>query len=449
MKTQSRIVLLASVLLVSLPAQTNFPQLARLRTEIEKEPAKSSDKSGRVSASDSREISARFLSQLTGELVSDNLPLAEQIIQQWRAQPIGAAVRTLLDELEAAVHSEVTSREAVVMGKADDILVNVAALCLKATTVKEFDPVLTDLVAYRAKVINAGNFNSTGTKIATQKLDTALLLALRWQDYLAQKASGNIGGAQQTMRDLANNNLVIAVLPRSEFLNRTHMTPPPPAVLPVVDEPGKVRLDTIEDVRAFLANVRTPQASRGRNAAYDQSLASLQALDNAARELARGDAVPMLRLASTYRNNPVQWEGFERLLEKMILQALALHLNASTDLQPAPDESLSLYTLRIADSARKKKDWALLLRSLDIMAGTLNSGYQLEDWLQRDRASIGFFIAGLAQEKAGEDNQALESYRKALSFPARYLPADEIAERMKAVRLRIGQDAAKKSPTKP
>ena len=133
----------------------------------------------------------------------------------------------------------------------------------------------------------------------------------------------------------------------------------------------------------------------------------------------------------------------------MILQALALHFNASTDLQPAPDESLSLYTLRIADSARKKKDWALLLRSLDIMAGALNSGYQLEDWLQRDRTSIGFFIAGLAQEKAGEDNQALESYRKALSFPARYLPADEIAERMKAVRLRIGQDAAKKSPTKP
>lgn len=273
--------------------------------------------------------------------------------------------------------------------------------------------------------------NSTIVQTALQKLNAARTVTQRWQDYLDYLANGNATAAQQVMRDLANNNNLYSVLPRSEFLSRAH-----PAPTPVPAEPDltQQKMETLADVRALIVQYRSHRSSRGRGEA-DAYLAPLVALDNAARDLERGDANPMLRLAATYTSYYGQpSEPYVKLVEKFTLQALALHFNASAELQPKVDESLRLYTQRIATSAKQAKDWPLLIRALDIMAGILSARFPPEDWIQRDRTSMGYYMAGLAHEKAGDGSQALENYRKALSFQGRYLPVDEIAERMKVLR---------------
>ncbi len=413
-----------------LSAQTEFPQLARLRVVVEQEASAKKKSPDQPDGASTRQ-SAQLI-QIQAELAQSNYPDADLYLQHWRQREPSPAVSALLDELSNAIRDLITKREADFAKRVDELAEQAAALCLKATEIKELDALQLEMATTQTKP--KLNNNSAIVQTALQKLNAARTVTQRWQDYLDYLANGNPAAAQQVMRDLANNSNLYSVLPRSEYLVRARPTPAPPQPPPQPEpEPASLTIETLEEVRALLTKIRMPRNSRGR-AEVSQFQSLLAAVDEAARELERGDAQPVLRLAVTYPNYGAHPDGFRKLMEKLTLQALTKEFQTDETLQPKPDESLNLYTARVAEAARKSRNWPLLIRCLDIMSGLLSAGMPPHDWLQRDRSSMGFFSAGLAQEKAGDLTPALESYRRALSNPGRYLPTDAIAERIKALR---------------
>ena len=430
-----KILLLAIIAALSPQAASgvDYPQIGRLQVEAEKyiSSLKPDDRS-RIGAPSLR----GYIFQAGADLSQGNLDAADQGLRQLRQLLPTAGAQSLIEELAASLRIARESRDAAAAQTAQALADRVAQTCLSATTIEEFDPLLKELAEARTAV--SRNNNTSVLQLAAQKLDTAIHYARRWQDYVDKRNSGDERGALQIMTELSNNTQLLPILPRSELLKRSRAV----VIQEKQEETPAVGIQladfkpaSLADIPATLERLRPHLASRRTVSEEVRTFAQhLRSLQSGAKAAALGDYGRALQIAGSLSyNSPEADDLLIKLRHELIFQVLPRQLELSKDLAPAGDTNPTDYLLRVIAAAKEKNDWLLVLRAYDSLVNTAYANGRVPDWVQQDRTAIGFYIAGLNHEKAGDKQSALNAYGSALKMPSKILPVDEVAQRIKTL----------------
>ena len=428
-------------------ADPAYPQVERLRTELDKYAAGLKPDQRSRYGGDAGLYLQSALARAAGELSSGNFEAADQQLRSLAQLAPAPAVLKLVDELSAAVLAERNKRNAETLARVDALVARTAEACLKARTEKELDQLQLDLAQERMG-FNRNN-SSELLQRAAQKVDAAANFARRWQDYLAQLNAGNTQAAAQVMTELAgNNNYNYPILPRSELLARSRVpraeTPPPapapaPAPAPVPAAALFLENVTLDNLAATMARIPRLPDGRPPNQEYQGVISALGVLQGGVSALAAGNISAALQAASS---NSTNFSGattdnlpvFAELRRQLVIRIIPHYLSLPEKLQPRAEDNPADYFTQLLRQSTEANDWALTSRALEAYGRLCFPGNTLPEWVTNNRGALNQYLIGLGQEKAGEWSNALSSFSSALRVPAQYLPVDDLAARIKSVR---------------
>lgn len=354
-----------------------------------------------------------------------NTQQAEQLLIQLGAVPMsensGKLVKLLLNQLRV----DRQARTTILEKSLTETIRTVGTGLLSAKAPADIDPLLEQLNSVRSK--NTDRYSDTNRSVQEQ-LDNALRFAMQWQDYLAKLQAGDRKGAYESMSNLAQNYSNLAIVPRSELLERSRQPRPEDSsrtALAAETDAIAASIHTLDDLDGAIRKLRGIQAANPNQVNYDL-LNQLLTLQRNYLELKAGLSTS-ISLEGYSNSSP---EIIVPLKAQLLMVALPRYLNTSR--LPKAGESPLEYLARVAAEAKAAKDWTLLGQSLDarkLVARTQSYGedsQNLQNWAN--------FQTALNQQKAGQYELAVRTYLDSLRGSAKYIPVEFVGEQLEAIR---------------
>ena len=283
----------------------------------------------------------------------------------------------------------------------------------------------------------------------TAQFDSTLNMTLQglrryagsWQELYAQLNNGApTASYTRTLDNLSRDTSSYALELRSRVDSRypkqsdtsAHTGPgaptKPPETLP---DPSGLTLQNVEKYLNRLNQAPHGNTYTGETQAAAADLAQTVAAKN---KLMLGDPMPALELYSTRSFQPLGDYAMPIAEIHSILALRALNYQFR-EIVPDPNDTVGTYLDRIMKAKIKDKDWQGVIDALqDMMTANSSFGMQRSS-LPADLAAYHSLIVGIHQEAAEQYSQAIASYLEALSSPGSYTPVDELAARLKAMKL--------------
>jgi hypothetical protein len=312
---------------------------------------------------------------------------------------------------------------------------------------KELDPVIREL----GQAINENRSGRyTPDRQATSlQLESVNRFVKEWQSYLSDESAGNTMLATNDLRNLANMSDTYMPIPRSDLLARAQKVS---GTQPQVID-AKIEVQSFDDIPAAISQLQAMQRNgnytqemndlmsslqglRNANQAYQDKnyLGALQALQNYPF-MAMGNVVSGMAPASGVSSDKAAAHDSLRqeiiALKDTLILEITQGLLAMPD-APAPekDEHASDYLLRVAALKEKAADWTGLKQVLGVYQQVAGP-YNPQPWLQEDMEGIRAYLVGEKLEAAGQNLDAIRSYRQSLATLGKYFPADPPASKLK------------------
>ena len=367
-------------------------------------------------------------------------------LNQIEAASSSEEVRRACEALVDKINKERIAREQAFATELDVAVKRAGEVVLRAKEPKELDGLIADFGRLQeSRISSDGRDNRT-----QQKIQGAVTFLNRWQEYLAAQAKGDDQAAANALRSLGENGYNQTLLiPRSEMLarmpntgdsstgrNRLSRTEVNAAVADLLE-----RTRTLDDIPATLGKLNELAARNGNNANFSDgstdlgaAVGSLQAIQKTRAELQAGMATTIN--LNTLRGSNDPRSAFENKLTglraELIKMALPRLLGAA-DEKPVEGEGVSEFLHRLMDRAKKRAEWAMVTRGLD-MDRNLASGMNNYSAVNNQEAeAYRQFFAGMNLEAAGQYTQAVIAYLSALKSGAQDVPATVIGEHLSAI----------------
>ena len=435
--------LMVPLLVIALSAVEAEPKklLESLRTELHAE-LKAQKKTGKE---EDNARSYRFQSVLSlvpsdDALTDGRMSQVIQSLEQIRAVSISDKVDEICKSLIAELRELTAQRSKDLKEKFDTTLRSALESGLKATSAKDVDMPLTEVVRLQKELQSVGyredgrsEFNANALQ-AVQETLTAI------QDGLiaVAKPQGkrNRDPAERLQSAVSSYSRQLGdLMPRSEFLEKISAASArimPNSVKALTQQEFEKqsqtlilsvkKLDDLGDVLAKIDEISSQQ--RELNGYYgDSNLTSqLRSYRHTYDDLRTGGATSLSFASSSYSNSGTEiLNGIKSLLVKF---ALTRVLNAPEDLAPKEEESVATFLQRALETARATSNWPLLARVLDA-AQTMNLASIANS---NDTMALRQFLGGVNLERAHQYSGAVSSYLAALKTGSQVIPVDKIGE---------------------
>ena len=344
-------------------------------------------------------------------------------------------------EVIAQIEVKAKEAEETEIHAIDAAVTRAGGACLEASGARQLDPVVAELRSLGAYRRQSEQDESPALFAAHRKLASALGYLQVWQDYLALRSAGKEVEAAQKMDGLARRDEWYPVVARSEVLARAVApvpSPTPAAQTAAVDEALKnilAKLKSLDDLDAIaqeLTALGNTQSSSNRIRSVSGQVARLQNARHAvaAREYTAAYNLAIERLA----DDPDVVEELAALRQQLLIQVLPHYLPQKDLVAPLPQETVSEYLLRNAKAAVTAKDWLLALRTFEALGAISYAHNYWPSWLHADVQTLKALIQGDKEKSAGEFIRAAISYRLAFDTVSDHVPADAIAEKLRALK---------------
>jgi hypothetical protein len=129
---------------------------------------------------------------------------------------------------------------------------------------------------------------------------------------------------------------------------------------------------------------------------------------------------------------------FAALRDQLLLFAVPRLLGLPETQDAKPGETLPVYLLRLANTARETSDWGLLERLLE-RSQQVNAGAV---FTPEDRAELPHFLAGINQERARQYALAVGSFEAALKTGSQIISPEVIGDHLDSIRKEHPQEFA-------
>ena len=450
-------------LLAQQPSSTPDPLdglRAALRADADAKKERSTESEARTRNYEQNYNFTNFVQLIRDALAHGNDDAALATLTQLQTAALSEDVRKACDALAAQLSKTRAEKEAAFNTEVDAALKRAGDAVLAAKEPKDLDAPLQELGRLadgRANRYSDGNQNRAGTK-----LQGAVTFLSRWQDYLLATARGDDSGASNLLRNLADSSggyNQTLLIPRSEILarqpagrdsngesladrnnhKRRSASEIDAAVTDILDHTR-----TLDDMPAAIGKLVSLRAEASNGSSYPDyntdlgsALSNLQSLQKNRLELQSGLGT-MINLTSirSDNNNSQQRPGIESRLVPLRMELLDLALPRLLDSpteKPAADESVNNFLRRLIEAAKKRQDWAAVVRGLEISRVLASSPNTYASTNSQENEAYKQFLTGLNMEDAGQYQQAVIAYLTALKTGVQDLPAKLIGEHLAAI----------------
>lgn len=439
MKTLRMFAVLLSFVTFSfeLSAETTAKLVEQLRTALQEESQQSKKAGADPQNRMADEMAPRILSQIDA-LVRRNDGQTSEALSNIASYSRSEKVRDLVSQLVEALRTEREKKEAAMASEVEKTLQQAGETVLHATSVKELDPVLQSIGRLR-EVRYQNNYEMAN--LLQNRIEGAVQLVTRWQDYLMQQSLGNQKAAQDIMRNLASSLSAPSIVPRSEVLARSQggmdvVKPDETAKLTQQADQITEGIKTLDDIQPALKQLRVMKSS-------DSSTRIDSDLVNALGGLQKNYLEYKAGLPANLNLSISSPEAAAVVLPlKSQLFMLVLPRFCQTNNKPKPGEQPLDYLQRLLSEAKEKQDWPLYARVVEAFR-MVNSSSSSGGWsssADNNTSALTNFLAGLNQEQASQFYGAAQSYKQALTSGNTYVPAQFIGERLKAIQQEHGKE---------
>ena len=395
-----------------------------------------------------------LLAQLRGAMARNDTAQLELALQGLSVMIDSEPLRKQCEDLSAQLRGEREAQEKKTTDEINAALKRAAGAVRTAKTAADLDNVLHELGQFGER--RNEQQSSSAVSSALNKVQPMLQFVTRWQDYLANLASGNTQAASEALNNLAGNNNMNQpdLIPRSEILARIQTLRQPrqknsadnaakesqPDEL-TVEKPLRFekstrtivfdikKLDELKGVIQAFENLQQKPEFSGYNEAISNILQTLEPLNRSYEELKAGLAtnieIPSRDLEkSTLQNEVVP------LRAELILLALPRYLGLPPKTVPKPGEGPYDFLSRITADAIARKDYLLASRARETQRLLLEG--TRKDPNANSQAEL--FVTANNQEVAGQYSLAVLSYEKALASGTDLVPPKIIGDRLAAIK---------------
>jgi len=319
---------------------------------------------------------------------------------------------TLLESVELAANSakmEIKERFSVLESKLSREL-------LSYETPKQLDTAIYEVNEIREAVELIGRWESN----ERPKTSELLSILTSWQEFLFYKDQGEQSETMQRIRQLESRLGNYNLIPRSKILE-----------LRASAEPKSIENQTFKDLDEIIGQLDGPETygrilgelnslfnRSNRNhkvSAYRSMIESLVATQSYIEEKNPEEAlynIKRILMNGSYAKDP----SIIRESNALTLKGLSCRLEA--ELQPKPDEPLSLYIDRVGRSLGEKDRWEELAKFITtIQDGQIYSSYRKFNTEQQACSSL---LAGIRYESIGDYKSAYRFYSRVIGSTAIY-----------------------------
>jgi hypothetical protein len=324
------------------------------------------------------------------------------------------------------------------------VLDDATAAIKTKTNPADFDSVLTEI----GDAVNANRLASGDPQrqAAYLQLEAANRFVTQWQSYLTDQKGGNLQNAANDLRNLTMQEGSFMPIPRSELLQRA-LKESGQATGPAFLD-SKIELHSFDDLPTAIAQLEALQRSGNYSMEMGNLSNALQSLHTAWLSYQDKNYTAALQqltmnpffggvMSGMVRVGVAPAPGDQDSLRKevselknqLMVEIVQGLLNLPDLLAPQPGELASDYLLRLAAAREKAGDWTGLQQVLLVYqqaAATFNASA----WLQEDLAGLHAYLVGEKLEGAGQDLDAIRSYRQALATIGKFFPADPPAAKL-------------------
>ena len=364
---------------------------------------------------------------------------------------IKQAIAGIVPELEQLRDARASEVDSQIQGLADQV----TKAILAAKDPKDLDAIVQGIDQSAAK--SRTELSGAERQTAYQQIENVSRYAKGWQRYLADVAAGNAQQSQNDLRMLTEINSAYMPIPRSQLL-ALELGNSDSQPLDV-----KIELKSLDDIPAAIAKLQDvppaapqgiqPNMQFGMQPAGEPSPAaqilinSLESLQNSAKACGDKDYTgalkalafpffcPMAVVASAGSDKSGDGSVRKQVmnLEQGLLIKIAQGLLAMPDLPAAkPEETAADYMARAAAQKAKAADWTGLQQVLIVTGQIAGPGNAPPGW-QEDMNGLHAYLVGEKLEAAGQNLDAIRSYRESLATLGKFFPADPPAAKLKAL----------------
>jgi tetratricopeptide (TPR) repeat protein len=309
---------------------------------------------------------------------------------------------------------------------------------------KDLDATL-DEIAKNLDVGRKGVFGSEWQTMYAQ-LESADRFVKGWQSYLVDKQAGNPQMAANDLRNLTMQEGSFMPIPRSELLQRA-LKESGQAVSPTAFN-AKIELHSFDDLPTAIAQLEALQRSGNYSMEMGNLSNALQSLHSAwlsyqdknytaaLQQLTMNpffggmmNGIVRVSVAPAAGDPDSLRKEVSELKNQLMVEIVQGLLNLPDSPASQPDELASDYLLRLAAAREKAGDWTGLQQVL-LVYQQAAATFGAAAWLQEDLAGLHAYLVGEKLEGAGQDLDAIRSYRQALATIGKFFPADPPAAKL-------------------
>jgi hypothetical protein len=352
------------------------------------------------------------------------------------------AMQKALTPIEAELAQARDAQMADAAGDLKKVLDDATDAVKTKTDPKDFDSILAEIAAALS-----ANFSREGgyRQGDNQQLQSASRFVRDWQSYLIEEKAGNPQMAANDLRNLTMQENSFMPIPRSELLERA-MKESGQAAGPAAFN-AKIEIHSLDDLPAAIAQLEVLQRSGGFSMEANNLLNAMQNLRTAwlsYQDKNYSAALQQLTMNPFFGGmiNGVQPVGgtpsgdqdalrkeLAALKNQLMLEIVQGLLNLPDLAAPQPGELASDYLLRLAEAREKAADWTGLQEVL-LVYQQAAATFGMAAWLQEDLAGLHAYLVGEKLEGAGQNLDAIRSYRQALATIGKFFPADPPAAKL-------------------
>jgi len=364
-------------------------------------------------------------------LESPASPETESGVEQSVRQIMGALPSKSVQKTGQAVLDEIKAqrkaRADAFRANAETVLARVPAIVTKAEKPADLDQILNDIESAQEAQRSFGYSGGEDYQSTVNRLSSTYQFVSLWQDFLSQRANGNLQEALGTLRNLENQRGSGEILiPRSQILDQINALQSKNNAA-LVSRPARgPDLDPILDGIKTIDDLPAAVRKLGPDNGYPEGHEEAQLKQYAFMYEQARNGLPVT-LDSTPQNYGVMppEPGFARIASMLYAYLLPRFLGSTAPAQN-PNEATSDYLDRVIKAAESSQDWTLLQRALTAKIRIAQNRTQ--------PSGVQLFFAGINQEIAGQYSQAVGSYEGALRAPDDYTPAHVIGDRLVAIK---------------
>lgn len=395
-----------------------------------------------------------LLSQLRNAMARNDSVQIEMALQGLSGAVDSEPLRKQCEDFSTQMRVEREAREKKSAEEINAALKRAAEAVRAAKKAADLDNVLHELGQLGERRNEQQSSNAVSN--ALNKVQPLQQFVARWQDYLANLASGNTQAAAEALNQLAGNNNMNQpdLIPRSEILARIQSLRQPrqkhtednsnnekqPDAL-IVEKPLRFdkstrtivfeikKLDELKGVVEAFEDLKLKPEFGGFNQSINAILETLLPLNRAYLELKAGLPTNIEITTRNLENSQLQSEVVP-LRAELILLALPRYLGLPPKSAPKPGEGPYDFLARITDEAIARNDYLLASRARETQR-LLQEGSRKDP---NTKSQSELFVSANNQEVAGQYALAVLSYERALASGTDLVPPKIIGERLDAIK---------------